>query len=95
MSSNPSEQQTRIAFIREVFDEIEELNSCMEAVAALMIPNGYIDQQERDKVSVLMNRLNRWQDQLLAQLKQDVFCEINYNLDKVSEISKAATKQGS
>lgn len=56
--------------IRTLVDQLEELNSCQEALSCLMCPDDH--DINRDKTSVLMSYLVRQQNRLTEALQRQL-----------------------
>lgn len=53
---------------RDLVNQLDEIQSCFDAVADLMIPEGDLTAVRRDKVSVLLAYLNARQSSVLVEL---------------------------
>lgn len=53
----------------DVLGQLDELNSCFDAISNLISPEPALDGSHRDNLSLLLNRLSSEQTRLLEQLR--------------------------
>lgn len=53
----------------DVLGQLDELNSCFDAISNLISPEPALEGVHRDNLSLLLHRLNSEQTQLLEQLR--------------------------
>lgn len=58
--------------IGEILYELDELQSCFEAVSDLLCPDAELQAQQMDHVSALLGYLNRQRDKLDARLRGEL-----------------------